>query len=382
MRKLSSLLAILIGIAGISYAQSKLSIHGYLTQAYAITNGRQIFGITRDGTSDYRALALQFRYDLDERNNFVIQFAHERVGQSPVMGFKEDVELDWAFYEYRPGPSTSIKVGKIQLPYGIYNEIRDVGTLIPFYRLPYSPYGEGSYMNETVDGLSFSYTLGTATAWEFAFDAYAGHWNWREWFKFRDLLTNQLVIRTGESDIEKGMGAQVWITTPIEGARLALGGQIGEVKGGLTFSEDGLLGQQTIRDAYLSLDLTREHFFVRSEYLGLLFTNADLFVSAYYVHGGFHLNDIITINWQADFLTAHDVDIPDVFIPMVNKTQMDFKYNKDYTIGIKLNLSSQLAFKAEHHWNSGFFVEDAFVNPYLDKPLKSRYAIFSLSAVF
>ena len=130
------LLAVLPVLLTTLSAQSKLNIHGYLTQAYAISDGNKIFGISPHGSADYRNLALQFRYDANPSNTIVFQFSHERLGSTPIMLLKEDVELDWGFFEHRFRNAISIKVGKIQIPLGIYNEIRDVGVLLPFYRLP------------------------------------------------------------------------------------------------------------------------------------------------------------------------------------------------------------------------------------------------------
>ena len=78
-----------------------MSVHGFLTQAFAISDGNQILGIDKDGTTDYRNLALQFRYDMNDQSNVVIQFEHRRMGESPVLKLQQDVELDWGFFEYR-----------------------------------------------------------------------------------------------------------------------------------------------------------------------------------------------------------------------------------------------------------------------------------------
>lgn len=128
------IISVLIFMAPV-FGQTGLSVHGYLTQGFAISTDHQVHGISTEGTSDYRNLALQFRYDVDDQQNFIIQFSHERLGLSPIMQLEPDVELDWAYYEYKFNDIYSIKVGKIQMPFGIYNEFRDVGTLLPFYRI-------------------------------------------------------------------------------------------------------------------------------------------------------------------------------------------------------------------------------------------------------
>src|SRR4029078_364973 len=67
---------------------SSLSVHGFLTQAYASSNGNTLFGIPDDGTSDYRNAALQFRYKLTDHNSIVIQLSHERLGDSLLNQFR------------------------------------------------------------------------------------------------------------------------------------------------------------------------------------------------------------------------------------------------------------------------------------------------------
>src|SRR6185295_2209749 len=98
-----------------------ITVHGFLTQAYASTDGHQFVGITEGGTTDYRSAALQLRADMTRKDSFAILIAHERLGESPVMSFRDEVELDWLFYEHRFA-SSAVKVGRVQIPFGIYNE--------------------------------------------------------------------------------------------------------------------------------------------------------------------------------------------------------------------------------------------------------------------
>src|SRR6185295_799141 len=52
---------------------SKITIHGFLSQAYARTDGSQILGIPKQGTADYRTAALQVRADITPSDTFAIQ---------------------------------------------------------------------------------------------------------------------------------------------------------------------------------------------------------------------------------------------------------------------------------------------------------------------
>lgn len=58
--------------------EQKLTVHGFLTQAYAKSDGGTVLGITEDGTSDYRSLALQLRYAMSENDTFVLQLSTAR----------------------------------------------------------------------------------------------------------------------------------------------------------------------------------------------------------------------------------------------------------------------------------------------------------------
>src|SRR5258705_11186603 len=102
----------------------QITIHGYLTQAYGISDRYPTFGITKEGTADYRRAAVLARYELTSADNFVVQIAHRRLGDSPTMEFEENVKLDMAFYQRRFSNGTKLRVGKVAMPFGVYNEVR------------------------------------------------------------------------------------------------------------------------------------------------------------------------------------------------------------------------------------------------------------------
>src|SRR5581483_31831 len=123
---------------------SKLAIHGFLSQAYGNASGGQIIGIPTDGTSDYRNAALQFRYTYTSKDAFVLQLSHTRFGLSALQNEIPDVQLNWVFYQKQLFDSTALKIGKFPVPLGIYNETLHVGTVLPFYRAPFMIYGDGA----------------------------------------------------------------------------------------------------------------------------------------------------------------------------------------------------------------------------------------------
>ena len=73
-------------------AGERFQFHGFLTQAYATANftdlgptpDEVILGIPEDGTSSYRFLAMQFRYEISDRDLVVIQLSSRALGDSPI----------------------------------------------------------------------------------------------------------------------------------------------------------------------------------------------------------------------------------------------------------------------------------------------------------
>ena len=125
-----------------SAQDDKLSIHGSANIGYGKTDGLPYFGLNRDGTSDYRAIALQFGYKISDKDRVVTQLLHRNFGTSPLKAIQPTVEPVWAFYEHRFDNGTSVKLGRNPLPRGLFNEVRFIGTLLPFYRVGSAVYGE------------------------------------------------------------------------------------------------------------------------------------------------------------------------------------------------------------------------------------------------
>jgi hypothetical protein len=344
----------------ISSSESNLQIHGYLTQAYARTTDYQIFGITDSGTADYRSAALQFRYSITSNDIFVVQFAHERIGRSHVNDVKDDVELDWIFFEHKFTPDTSIKLGKIQIPLGFYNEIRDVGTLLPFYRPPSVFYIEGGYSTETLNGVALSHTFFSEKDWNIDTSVYYGNW-------VGIRMYGELYFKEPVNDM---FGINVWLNTPYEGTRL-----------GASFSRYNAppLGAPPNTEpvdwkmASFSAEAAYHQFSFKTEYIYAAET--DNKYNAYYGLVTYKPTEKLAINLQAEI---GKIDLNPPFIGTLK-----INWNKDYALGIDYFFTTQLVAKFEGHWNKGFAYDNLPMEYILfGKPLKSKYFILSLSVSF
>lgn len=342
-------------------AESNLTIHGYLTQAYANSHGGQILGIPDDGTTDYRTAALQFRYKMNPQDTFVLQLSHERLGESPLQALKGDVKMDWIFYQHQLLESLYVKVGKIPIPAGIYNEILDVGTLLPFYRPATQFYGEVAFSAETVDGIDLYHSMQLGNGWELQTDVYAGEWDF--------VYVVNGVITPVRS--KSGLGFQFWLQTPVEGVRVGLGGNR-TTDHGVPIVAPG--EKQYQKDLHASLDADFERFLVQAEYRKSESRN-HVFVD-YYGLVGIKLIGNLTLNTM---LEVANLDLPTTVVPGLDFN--DIKLHKDYTIGLNYKFRPDVVVKVEQHWLKTLNTEDPLVPLFMD-PIKAQYYIVSLSTSF
>jgi len=368
---------ILSALMMVSFAQSNLSVHGYLSQGFAISNGNQIFGITKKGTFDYRNLALQFRYDYDSQSNIIVQFSHKRLGASPLMKVEEDVELDWAYFGYQAWEWLALKVGKIQLPFGIYNELRDVGVLLPFYQVPYACYGEGNWMSETIDGTAVTFYFARDTDMPMSLDLYAGQWKWVEWLIFPNLVSKDLNIHVDEPDIKNAIGFKFWMETPLEGIQLGLGGYRGDIIGGVSFGDVLGIGKENINVLHYSFDGNWYDYYLRSELTTYFLTRNDIFAYSFYMQSGYRILENLFINAQGGLYRAKNIPLT-----YAAKAIVDIDYYEDYALSFTYAFLSNFVFKIEGHWNRGYLLEDRYMDYYRDDPFITQYGIISVSASF
>jgi len=335
-----------------SDAGLRILINGYLTQAYAISDGNQIVGIPKQGTADYRTAALQMRVDLTSQDTFSVKLRHERMGQSPFQAFQSDVALDWLFYERRFGAS-AVRVGRVKIPFGIFNEVRDVGTLLPFYRTPTDFYGTGSFTTATVDGALVSHSFDLGRGWQLDGDAYFGNW--------------EFVASESEgvfkSRARSTLGVELRLGIPHTGLQISAGGMDYEV-----VKEEAL---QTVtapsKSYHVSVEETYRRLLAQVEYKYRHTADAKL-VSGY-VRLGFRLTDQLTANLQVEH--QHTV---------IQELPQGVEQDLDRALGLSYAFREGLVLKLEHHWNRGLNQEPP--SELSGSKRDTRYGILSLAVSF
>jgi len=338
----------------------RLQVHGYLTQAYAQSDSLSIIGITKDGVSDYRAAALQFRYAISDNENLVVQLNHRRLGSSVLNGAQSDVALNWAFYQRRVGDG-SVRIGRVPMPRGIYNEVRSVGTMLPFFRAPYNFYTESF---ETIDGLVASHALSLG-GWSADASVMAGG------VDFAQLAATAQGVGLARARGDKAVGATLWINTPVPGLR------IGANDLHLSFANFPYSETANVRRAasvrQVSLDGNFSRVLLRGEAERLWVDN--FAYTAWYAQAGVKPTERLGLYFQTDRASVH-VPVATPFGPLFLK----YPYAMDNAASVNFAISSSVVAKLEAHRAHGYQF-DSYRSP-LQSGLTTNYGVFSVAASF
>ena len=304
--------------------ESKLRIFGHLTQAWAksryarggfrpAAQSEVILGVPPDGTTDYRTLALMFRYEMTDLDHLTVQLSHRALGDSPVDDVEDEIVLDWAYFEHRFGTETRLRVGRFPSPNGLLNEVRDVGMVLPFFRTPFVFYGEGNYTTETVDGLLLRHTLALPTRWQLELNAFAGEWDVIEFAPPGTPGTEP----AGIARAREALGLTLMFASPDEDFHIGAGGEWYDVEGGIIRNP----GETTPWwDYHASMEILRGKLLIRAEARWNRFVSTNVFPGGVkadsiiaYLTIGYRLNDRWSVylqreenpaRWRSPFLAA------------------------------------------------------------------------------
>jgi len=143
------------GVAG--YLPDAMQVHGFLAQSLFHTSDNNLFGQSDDGVSlGITEVGLNTAYQASERLNFAIQGLYRRAGDLDRGSFRVDYGLaDLTLWEHEAG-RIGIRGGRVKIPFGLYNETRDVAFTHPTILLPQGMYFDRSRtLLTSADGGSF-----------------------------------------------------------------------------------------------------------------------------------------------------------------------------------------------------------------------------------
>lgn len=330
--------AMLVTAPMLEAQDERLAIHGSINMGYGKTDGLPYFGLNKDGTSDYRAIALQFGYKVSDKDRVVVQLLHRKIGTSPLNGVEPAIQPVWAFYEHRFDNGVKVKLGRNPLPRGLFNEIRYIGTLLPFYRVGANGvYGETL---EFVDGAVVSKTFDVGGGFRLNANVFGGGSDLKAVFPGANGISTVNVRN------EQLIGSQLWLNTPVRGVRF---GTFAASYQQVPYASlpDSARARRTTTLLF-SGEAVYDRAFLRGEYStfdskGRSPTDVD----GYYIQAGVKPHEQVTIAAEYGGLTtivALPAPIPSISLPAA----------KDFGLGVTWKPSANVAFKLEGHRNEGY----------------------------
>lgn len=338
------------------------TFHGYVNVGYGVADGHQHRGVSDGGGSDLHALALQMRFKPTRRDEFVLQFANETVGDSPSNRLRDELEIDWLYYRRELAKNTSLRVGRAPLPVGIYNQIKDVGTLLPFYRPSGGFYGDGTWTSDSIDGLILSHKFAAQSEWSVESDVYFGEWERIE--------TDGGTLAYDTANIDDAMGFWLWFNTPASGLRFGIGANRFHSSGGV-FLAPGATDTEETR--YFSVDADFDRVVFRFEHSRREFTGGNW--TPYYLE--------LDVGLTERFRMTALYDRSDLLFEIPFFATFDGTIERIYGLGARFIWKPNVVFKLEHQWFKGYGqIEDRPLNIFFDDPVNTNVVVLSASYTF
>ncbi|MGR9051096.1 MAG: hypothetical protein ACU84J_00460 [Gammaproteobacteria bacterium] len=131
--------------AAADYLPESMQAHGFLTQALFHSSDNNLFGQSDDGVSPgLTEIGLNLSYNVIDKLTFAAQGLYRRAGDVDRGSLRLDYGLaDLTLYTFSSG-RIGIRGGRIKVPYGLYNETRDVSFTHPGILLPQGIYYDRS----------------------------------------------------------------------------------------------------------------------------------------------------------------------------------------------------------------------------------------------
>jgi hypothetical protein len=116
-------------------------LHGFASQGFTYTTSNQAFGTSRDGSLDFTEVGINGSARLLPTLLFSAQGLYRQAGGSDRQGIRLDfAQLDYSVPLLDSALTLGTRAGRIKIPFGLYNDTRDVMWTRPSVLMPQSIY--------------------------------------------------------------------------------------------------------------------------------------------------------------------------------------------------------------------------------------------------
>lgn len=199
---------------------SNLQIHGFLNQGYMLSSDNNYLTLTSsEGSFEWQEVAVNLITSAADKLRFGLQVYARNLGELGDF----DLQLDWAYVDYRWQDYLGFRLGKIKTPFGLYNDQQDLAFLHGWVLFPQSVYPTGQRsQNLSHIGVDVYGTTRTTRIGRLEYQLFGGT---REVDKsdgfFKRFKDNGTPIESFNA--EWLAGGNVNYVTPLDGLRIASG---------------------------------------------------------------------------------------------------------------------------------------------------------------
>jgi len=199
-----------------------IETHGFVSQGYIRSTANKYLGNSDDGTFDLNEVGINFSTMLKDDLRVGFKLLSRDLGTQG----NNDVNLDWAFGDYRWRDWMGFRFGKMKTPMNLHNETRDMDFLRTSILLPAGVYDETLRdITQAFQGLGIYGNVPIAKAGSFDYDLYAGTINVSGDSGMARYFEDMQLFEIENVDIKDFKGAKVKWNTRIDGLSLGFSKQ-------------------------------------------------------------------------------------------------------------------------------------------------------------
>ena len=340
-----------------------LSINGFLSQGYIKSTGNNIFGESIDGSFQLNEFALTLNSVPMEKLRLSLQLLSRDLGAEG----DNDILIDWAMADYRFSDLLGVRVGKVKLPIGLYNQLRDSDFLRPMAFLPQSIYNENKrnlLVGAWGGNIYGNFSLGRVG--DFDYQAYYGTVDFRN-DSGQAVAMKRLIQSTAnkkglgavtgfDSENDYVMGGALIYYPPVDGLRLGVSYFTGETE--FNFNVGGTAGKASGHSkdfVVFSAEYTNTNWVLSTEYSEFTADRKVLDVDIRdgrsqggYLQFCYHLHEDVAASVLYDIVYVNKDDRDGS--AFVAQGQPDYlAWRKDIGAAIRWDVTDRWMVRAEYH---------------------------------
>lgn len=194
-----------------------VEIHGFVSQGFILSTKNEYLAKSKRGSFEFAEAAINLTKSVSDELRVGFQLLAHDIG--PIGNYSP--QFDWFYLDYRFADYLGVRIGRVKMPFGLYNELNDIDVARVPILLPQSIY--------QVDHREF---LFAQTGGELYGDVSLGAAGTLEYRAYGGTLSPDLPlppppgITVSDVDIPYLYGGRLFWSTPLEGL---LGGVSGQV---------------------------------------------------------------------------------------------------------------------------------------------------------